>query len=121
MDILLSVTTNEAGRFYKSSTEKVTVSVSVCRHYMQVCVHNASASLNRNLGGKVFHNEDRFAQAIDAYKSAAVKAILEKIRDEEAKHQPAILTYTRCHTEQAPTASRFQRQTQVDTLNIAPG
>jgi len=89
MDILLSVTTNEAGRFYKASTEKVTVSVSVCRSYLNVCVHNASASLNRNLGGKVFHHEDRFTQAISAYKLSAVKAILEAIRDEEAIRQAA--------------------------------
>lgn len=91
MNIFLSVTTNEAGRFYTASTEKVTVSVSVsvCRSYLNVCVHNASAGLNRNLGGKVFHKEDRFTQAIDAYKSSAVKAILEAIRDEEAKRQTA--------------------------------
>ena len=85
MNILLSVTATEVGRFYEASTEKTTVSVSVCRHYMRVCVHNSSASLNRFFGGKIFHGDNRFALALAAYKSSAVKAILETIRNEEAK------------------------------------
>lgn len=88
MNIAINCTTNEAGRFYTLSTDKHQMSVSVCRSQtLHVCFHNAAASLNRNLGGKVFHGETMKAlnDAKDAYKHAHAKEMIQAVIDAESK------------------------------------
>lgn len=60
------------------------MSISVCRFWVNVCAHNAAASLRRNLGGKVFHGADGLGQAAKAYKSGASKTMIEAVMQAEA-------------------------------------
>ena len=83
MMIEIAMTENSAGRHYTLSTEKQTMSISVCRFWVNVCAHNAAASLRRNLGGKVFHGADGLGQAAKAYKSGASKAMIEAVMQAE--------------------------------------
>lgn len=88
MNIAINCTTNEAGRFYTLATDKHQMSVSVCRSYLQVCFHNASASIHRNLGGKVFHGETtaiRLTNALATYKSGHAKEMIHAVIDAESK------------------------------------
>ena len=87
MNIAIECTTNEGCRFYTLATDKHQMSVSVCRSYLSVCFHNAAASLNRNLGGKVFHGDTMKAlnDALTAYKSEAAKAMIQAVIDAEYK------------------------------------
>lgn len=89
MMIEIAMTETTVGRYYTLTTEKQTMSISVCRAWVNVCVHNAAASLRRNLGGKVFHGADGLGQAAKAYKSGASKAMIEAVMQAEAALQNA--------------------------------
>lgn len=83
MMIEIAATTTETRRYYTLTTEKMTMTVSVGKYCTHVCVHNAAAKLNRNLGGKVFHGANVLDLASAAYKSTASKAMIEMVRQAE--------------------------------------
>lgn len=87
MDIAIACITNETCRFYTLATDKTSMSVSVCRHFLTVCSHNASARLRRNLGGRTFHGDPRatLSEALAVYKSGAAKAMIQAVIDAEPK------------------------------------
>lgn len=88
MNIALSVEATKTGRFYTLSTDKAAMTVYVSETgYVQACVDNASARVNRFGTGKVFHGANALSAAIAAYKSGACKAMLEAVRHEENAHK----------------------------------
>lgn len=83
MMIEIQMSETDGVRCYTLSSGKATLSVTIARHYVSVCSHNAAASLRRNMGGKVFHGADALAAAAAAYKSAASKAMIEAVQQSE--------------------------------------
>ena len=58
---------------FEATCNKTSAAVCVGPSGVHVCAKNASASLNRFLGGKYFHNT---ADAVNGYKSSEMKAII---------------------------------------------
>ena len=83
MMIEMSVKMNEAGRFYELTCGKASMSVSVCRHFVTTCFHNASSALRRHLFGKTFHGTNALDLAAAAYKSSEAKAMLHAVQQAE--------------------------------------
>ena len=83
--MMIQIEMTETGpiRYYVLSTEKATMSVSVHRNYVQVCSHNATAALYRNVGGMVFYGPNALADAAKNYKSAASKAMIDAVQRAE--------------------------------------
>lgn len=74
MTILIESLSKENGlTILEATCNNTSAVVSVASTWIQVCAKNASARLNRNLGGKVFHNH---ADAVNGYKSSEMKAII---------------------------------------------
>jgi hypothetical protein len=58
---------------FEATCNKTSAAVCVGPSGVHVCAKNASASRNRFLGGKYFHNT---ADAVNGYKSSEMKAII---------------------------------------------
>lgn len=88
--IEIAMTESTTGRHYTLTADKQTMSISVCRTWVNVCVHNASS--RRGLGGKVFHGADGLGQAVKAYKSSTSKAMIETVIQSERAIAAAAVT-----------------------------
>ena len=90
--MMIQVIANEVnehgGIWIELSSEKKAISVYVGGSYLSVCVQNAMHAAYRG-GGRTFHSEDRFAEAIASYKCSTVRALIECAKDLAAGHAVA--------------------------------
>lgn len=81
MIMVLSIDRSEHGTSFELQAEKKAAYIYVSSHYVQVICKNASHSVWRG-AGKVFHGDNAWDQAKEAYKSSEMKAMIDFARGE---------------------------------------
>jgi len=83
MILVLSQETTKYGTSFELQAEKKSAFISVSDYSLQVICNNASHSVWRG-AGKVFSGKDVWQKAMDAYKSAEMKAMIQYAKEEMA-------------------------------------